>query len=82
MTQIINGHELDTSGLAPQFEQYYQSKQRIEVQFAYGENVRGYVGKTTGWKPSYLLLLKSNSSGSSYLLGHGDKIIATFNKYR
>jgi len=32
-----NGHKLDTTDLAAQFEPYYQSGQRIIVQKSYGD---------------------------------------------
>lgn len=78
----IDGHELDESDLAPQFEPYYRSGQRIIVRTSYGEVLRGYVGKTTGWRPCYLLLAKRNSISSSELLSKQDTIIGTVNKYR
>lgn len=71
---------IDNSLLAEQFTPYYENKQRIEVETC-GKKIRGYVGKTTGWKPVYILLLRSNSMGSSYTLRTDDKIVGTFNKY-
>lgn len=73
---------IDTSNLSVQFEPYYHSNQRIEVLTPYGDTIRGYVGKTTGWKPCYLLLAKSNSISSSELLTDNYKIIKLINRYR
>jgi hypothetical protein len=82
MEKLINGHKLDTTDLAPQFEPYYVSGQRIIVQKPYDEVLRGYVGKTTGWRPSYLLMATTRSIGSSELLNHNDQIIGTVDKWR
>ena len=67
---------IDRSGLAPQFAGYYESGERIRVRFSYGEEKTGTVSKTTGWKPSYLLMLRSDSVGSPWLLGKDDQVIA------
>lgn len=62
------------------FDRYYKSQQRIEVSFCSEdgkeyERKRGRIGKTTGWSPSYLLMLRSDSVGSPYLIGKNDKVI-------
>jgi len=78
----MNTHELDTSDLAPQFDEFYKSGQRIEVEID-GEMIkRGYVGKTTGWRPSYLLLNNTRSTSSEDLLGHGDRVLKRLNRWR
>jgi hypothetical protein len=65
--------KFDDSDLSKQFVPYYNNQKRIKVQF-YGEEIKtGTVGVTTGWKPTFLLMLRKNSSGSSYLLS--DKTI-------
>ena len=76
------GKKFDGSDLAPNFIPFYESGQRIEVKTDIEGIKRGYVGITTGWKPSFLLVLKSNSTGSSILLTHKSTIIKTINKYR
>lgn len=80
--RTINGHELDESQLATKFKQYYETGQRIEVATPYGETLRGYVGKTTGWRPSYLLLARVDSIGSSELLDDRYTITQTINRFR
>lgn len=71
---------IDRSELAPQFAAAYASGERIRVRFSWDEDgtktKTGTVGKTTGWKPAYLLMARSDSIGSSDLLGPGDRIIA------
>jgi hypothetical protein len=79
--QKKHGSKFDSSALAEQFIPYFNNQQRIEVDFGY-EKKRGYIGVTGGWKPCFLLMLRTDSIGSSYTLRHEDKIIQTFNKYR
>ena len=73
--------KFDASDLAPQFIPYYENQQRIEVKYG-DEIVRGYVGVTPGWKPVFLLMLKSNSIGSRYTLSNKDQILKALPKYR
>lgn len=65
----------DASDLAPQFIEYFESGQRVEVEFSYGETKRGTIGITTGWKPVFLLMLTKRSRGSSDTLGKDDKVL-------
>lgn len=69
------GEKFDASDLAPQFIPYYESDQRIEILTEYGETLRGRVGVTTGWKPVFIFLLRSDSIGSSITLSNTDKIL-------
>jgi hypothetical protein len=68
------GNKFDQSDLSEQFVPYYESGQRIEVEFSHGEIKRGTIEVTTGWKPVFLLMLRSNSIRSSYTLSNQDKI--------
>lgn len=63
---------IDTSDLYPALEEYYKSGQRIEVVYnvpmvitSTGDEYRErfYVGKSTGWRPVYLKIKKTNSTG-------------------
>ena len=65
---------IDNSKLNPAFTPYYGNGVRVEVDFGY-EKKRGTIGKTMGWKPVYLLMLRKNSTGSSYTIGMKDKIV-------
>lgn len=67
---------IDRSNLDPRFAVWYENGQRIRVRFSYGEERTGTVAKTCGWKPYYLLMARSNSYGSSDLLGARDTIVA------
>lgn len=66
---------IDYSDISKQFIPYYENKTRIKVQFSYGGIKTGIVGKTTGWKPVFILMLRSNSRGSSYILTDKEIII-------
>lgn len=67
---------IDRSALAPQFAPYLHTGQRIRVRSKTGFVRTGYVGKTSGWRPSYLLLPLMRSFGSADLLDHDDQVIA------
>jgi hypothetical protein len=68
------GEEFDPTDLNLQFVPYFESGKRIEVDFGY-EIKRGTVGVTTGWKPTFILLLTKRSIGSAYTLGKDAKFI-------
>lgn len=70
---------IDNSNLNPAFHRFYNSDTRIEVAFRDKngneyERKRGTIGKTTGWKPVYILLLTRRSHGSSYTIGANDTV--------
>lgn len=69
------GANFDQSDLDPRFIAYFNSGQRIRIRTC-GEVMTGTVGVTTGWKPSFLLVRRSNSVGSPWLLGPRDEILA------
>lgn len=53
----------------------YNDGCRVRVQN--GDHIRtGIVSTTTGWKPSFLLMYRSNSRSSWDTLGPGDVVIA------
>lgn len=72
----------DASELPDKFIPYFESGQRIIVKSPWGETERGYVGITTGWKPSFLLLKTKRSLGSDTLLNERYQIIGTVNRYK
>lgn len=63
-----HGEKFDDSNLSNQFILAYENELRIEVRFESGAVKRGRVGVTTGWKPSFMLLLRKDSIGSCWLL--------------
>lgn len=75
------GHLMDYSSLdaAGQFKPYFRGP-RIKVTTTYpdGETFTrfGTVGVTTGWRPVFLLMKRSDSVGSSDVLGPDDKVVA------
>ena len=67
---------IDRSALAPAFARYHESGERIRVRFADGRVATGTVGKSTGWRPIYLLMARVDSTGSSDVLTAADRPIA------
>ena len=65
---------IDYSDCATKFAPYYENQQRIKVKTSEGIKI-GTVGKTTGWKPVFILMLRSDSTGSSYILSDKDEIL-------
>lgn len=70
-----HGERFDDSDLDPRFIPFYENGQRIKVE-TMGMTITGTVGKTTGWKPCFLLMRTSRSIGSPWTLGKNDKIVA------
>jgi hypothetical protein len=56
------------SELIPEF--IGKEGQRVEVVNAYNETERFYIGKSTGFIPCHLQILKSNSSGGGAIMGY------------
>ena len=73
-----HGDKFSAAGIAPQAAEYFG--QRVEVQFSCGEIKRGWISGTTGWQPSLMLMLRRNSSGSSWLLGDKDNIVRVLDR--
>lgn len=69
------GDKFDPSDLALNFARYYESNERIEVDFGQGEIKRGRVGITTGWKPVFILVLRVTDSGSSWIINKKAKVL-------
>ena len=65
------GGKFDASDLDARFVRYFNSGERIRVETTDGDAVdvrTGTVGVTTGWRPAFLLIHRSNASGSIDLL--------------
>ena len=75
-----HGDKFDASELLPAFRQYYGTGQRIQITTEYDNGTRwvrtGRVSATTGWRPAFLLMARSNQIGSSDVLGPRDRITA------
>jgi hypothetical protein len=83
--QAEHGEAFDASNLAPQFLPYYRTMRRLRVRTTYpsGETFErtGWVGKTTGWRPVFLLMRRSDSISSWDTLGEADEIVAVQDPY-
>lgn len=56
------------TGLIPEF--IGKEGRRVEIIDKYGEKRRFYIGKSTGWIPCHLEILRINSSGGGCVTGH------------
>lgn len=68
----------DDSALAKAFIPHFNvgKRRRIKVQFHPSEKpVWGFVGVTTGWKPTFLLMRNIRCHGSRYVLDDSCKIL-------
>ena len=77
MLKVIDNSELDE-----RFTPFYKSGERVEVVYKSGEKERFYLGKSTGWKPIYLTIKKSNSMGGEGLFLNDIQEIRGLGKYR
>lgn len=76
-----HGDKFDVSELWEKFRPHFRSGQRIKVRRYYPETYEGYtrtgtVGVTTGTRPAFLLMHRSDASGSSDVLSEKDEIVA------
>ena len=72
---------IDRSQLDPRFTCYYKSGERVKIEYTDGTITRCYIGKSTGWKPIYLEILKSNSMGGGSLYTNNIVSITGLGKY-
>lgn len=90
-----SGNEYDFSELDERFTPFYESGERVEVEYedgyedysGYGARTDGkkqrfYVGKSTGWKPVYLQIYARNSAGGQAVFSHGIKSIKGLGIYK
>lgn len=68
------GEKFDVSHLDDRFVRYFQTGERIKVEI-YGEVKHGTVGVTTGWRPAFLLMARSNCIGSTEILDAKARIL-------
>ena len=73
---------IDNSALDPRLTPYYKSGERVEITFTYGEKTRCYIGKSTGWRPIYLEILRSGSSGGGSISPDSIASVRGLNKFR
>ena len=70
------GAAFTCAGLPPSIVPYFNSGERVRVEFAHGETLTGTVSVTTGWAPQFLLMRTSRSIGSTHLISDRDRIVA------
>lgn len=90
-----SGNEYDFSELDARFTPFYESGERVEVTWkegfedleGYGARTEGrksrfYVGKSTGWKPIYLMIHRRDSIGGGGICSAGVDSIRGLGIYR
>ena len=90
-----SGHKMDYSDLDKRFERFYNSGERVEVEWkdgfgdfsgyggrTEGKKARFYVGKSTGWKPVYLQIDNRRSMGGQAILSCAVKSIRGLGIYK
>ena len=70
------GERFSDAELARKFVPFFESGARIKVRLRWGEEMTGTIGATTGWRPCFLLMRRSDSIGSPWTLSEADEIIA------
>lgn len=75
-----HGDKFDPAELHEKFRNYFHDG-RIKVSRYYPESGESYtrtgrVSATTGWKPAFLLMHRSNDHGSSDVLSEKDEVVA------
>lgn len=86
---------IDNSKLDDKFTRFYDSEERVEVEWkegyedftgygcrTNGKKARFYVGKSTGWKPIYIMVFRRNSFGGGAILSEAVKSIKGLGTYR
>lgn len=58
---------IDYSNLDSRLTPYHETGERVEITYKNGEKIRCYVGMSTGWKPVYLEIKNSRSTGGAAL---------------
>lgn len=76
------GKKFSSKRLSKQFIPHFNEGNRIEVKMESGEVLRGTIGVTTGWVPSFILMLRIDSTGSPYLLTDNDTIVKVVRRGR
>ena len=74
---FIHGAKFDASDLMPAFAPYYGNRDlRVTVKHPIYGRRTGWIGRTTGGRPAFLLMPRANSCRSSDVLGPEDRIVA------
>lgn len=74
--QARHGDKWTDADLAEKFWPYYASGARIKVTSPGGFTRTGTVGVTTGWRPAFLLMHRSDAMSSWDVLSASDEVVA------
>ena len=83
-----SGNKMDYSDLDKRFNEFFKSRERVEVEWregfgdytgygcrTEGKKARFYVGRSTGWRPVYLQIYSRRSFGGQAILSCAVKSI-------
>ena len=65
MTPAQKRELVDLPNRDPVLHPHFDSQERVVITTKEGQQVRGYIGRSTGWMPVYLLLKRRDSIGGS-----------------
>ena len=94
ISEEIKSNDPDTSDLDPRFHHFYKSGERVEVVWKEGYELnmcypkeggqvsRFYVGKSTGWRPVYLMIPRKDSMGGMAILSDAVESVRGLGIYR
>ena len=74
--QERHGDKFSEADLVEKFRHYFVTGERIKVRDSSGWERTGTVGVTTGWRPAFLLMHRSNAIGPWDVLSASDEVIA------
>ena len=92
---MMNDSERDFSDLDERFTPFFESTERVEVTWkegfedwtgygarTHGRKARFYVGRSTGWRPIYIMILRRDSMGGAAILSEAVESIVGTGIYR
>lgn len=63
MTPSQKKELVDVPNRDPLLHPFLESQERVEIELQSGEKLRCYIGRSTGWKPIYLIIKRRDSTG-------------------
>ncbi len=68
----VKDRVVDRSNLDPSLHEWYYRGVRVQLTWLDGSTSEGYLSRTTGWKPVYILLKKRSSINSGSIIFSGN----------
>lgn len=73
---------IDNSNLDTRLTPYFKAGERVEIEYQDGSKERCWIGKSTGWKPIYLAISRTDSTGGAAILSSFIKSVRGLNRYK